>query len=185
MRKFADDRHQEAGQEEKSDEMPLIMVQAKNEESSTEATEDVQVGEWTEVKLQPASHLRMFHRLNEASFEDLKTTLAKEYPTLSIGNPTGLNDGWVLRSHKLKGGMLRAQLTPNKKRRQMQPPGQKRKKQRTKSRTKKVPAEAFPIPRWCPPQAPLRKEPRKHRYSTRLKTRRRSATRRGWTPLQL
>jgi hypothetical protein len=138
---FDDGRRQEAEQEEKSTKMPLIMVQAKDDKANTEATDSVQAEEWTEVKLQPASRWRMFHRMNEPSLDDLRTILAKECPALSIGDPTGRDEGYVIRSHKLKGGMLRAHRTPTKKRRKTQPPSQRQKKQKTKSRTKKVPAE--------------------------------------------
>ena len=65
---FANDRPQETRQEEKSTKMPLIKIQAKNDETNTGATERTQVGEWTEVKLQPASQWRMFHRLKLVGF---------------------------------------------------------------------------------------------------------------------
>jgi hypothetical protein len=128
---FANDKPQETRQEEKSTKMPLIncKMQAKNDKTNTGATEGTQVGEWTEVKLQPASQWRMFHRLNEPSLEDLRATLADEFPGLSIsGVSTGLKEGCVIRSQKLNGGMHKALFTPNKKRKQVQPPGQQPKK---------------------------------------------------------
>ena len=97
-KKFADGGRQEAEQEEKSAKIPLIMVRARDDKANTEATDGAQAEEWTEVKLQPASRWRMFHRMNEPSLDDLRTILAKECPALSIGDPTGLNEGYVIGS---------------------------------------------------------------------------------------